>query len=129
MVIRLDMRVLLRSTGSLYLHATHPLVTTSRSSWTGCLARNFRNEIDTAQPREQRSTQRNMTCCSALRPRRRVPYSIEPMERRGRGEGGHHDQHQVIRGDMEVPGRCEDWWPDIPALTNQKERMGYDAGR
>ncbi len=66
----------------------------------------------------------------------KVPYSAETIARRGRTEGrrsfispsvetaGRRDQEQVdaIFGDGKVP---EDWWADIAALTNQKERLGY----
>lgn len=66
----------------------------------------------------------------------RVPYSAETIARRKRAEG----KQSVISASAETTGRRseaeaerrfgggkvpEDWWTDIPVLTNQKERIGY----
>ncbi len=66
----------------------------------------------------------------------RVPYNAETIARRGRVEGvqsiisssaetQQRRNEETVRdlfGDGKVP---EDWWTDIPILTNQVERTGY----
>ncbi len=66
----------------------------------------------------------------------RKPYSAETIERRGRVEG----QQSIISASVETQNKRskkavaelfgqgkvpEDWWVDIPILTNQVERTGY----
>ena len=68
----------------------------------------------------------------------RVPYSAETMQRRGRAEGSASiisstsaEAQERRRGTQEAEQRFgagkvpEDWWADVPILTNQRERVGY----
>ncbi len=66
----------------------------------------------------------------------RIPYSDETLARRGRIEGKRSYiapsvETQERRTDVQVDKRFgqgkvpEDWWSDIPILTNQRERLGY----
>ena len=145
----LIMRRILKSTGSIYLHcdptASHYIKALMDAIFGH---RNFRNEIVwcyTGPSNTKRWFPRkhdillfygNSEHAVFNRDQVRIPYSAETLARRGRVEGdksyispsvlerGRRSQKQVQTGfgKGKVP---EDWWTDVPPLTNQTERMGY----
>ena len=150
MAVRLiPMRRVLKSTGSIYLHcdrtAGHYLKVLMDAVFG---QRNFHNEIawcytgPANTPRwfpQKHDTIFWYTKGESWvfnRDAVRVPYDKETLARRGRVEGvksiiapsvetqDRRDAEQVeeLFGSGKVP---EDWWPDIPILTNQVERLGY----
>ena len=140
---------LLKPTGSLYLHcdatASHFLKILLDDIFGG---NNFRNEIVWAYTgpsnvRNQFPRKHDTIFFYAMsaqtpfyRDAVRVAYHAETLARRGRVEGeksyispsvknkGRRSQEQVDKnfGDGKIP---ESWWPDIPTLTNQRERLGW----
>ena len=145
----LQMKVILKPGGSIYLHcdptASHYIKVMMDAVFGH---ENFRNEIAwcytgpttkrTRQfPRKHDTillyTKGDSWCFN--RDSVRVAYSPETLARRARIEGKRSftspsaDQRKRSRqavdsqfGKGKIP---EDWWSDIPALTNQKERLGY----
>jgi len=146
----LVMRRVLTPTGSLYLHCDPTASHYIKVMMDGILGhKNFRNEIIwayTGPGNVTRHFKRKhdviLFYTNGSEPWTfnadavRVPYSAETMARRGRAEGAASivsasaetterrgaDEAEARFGAGKVP---EDWWPDIPVLTNQRERMGY----
>ena len=148
MAVRLlEMRRLLKDTGSIYLHcdptASHYLKMTMDAVF-GVAA--FRNEIvwcytGPGNVRKHFPRKHDLVLYYANskapfnRDAVRVPYSEETMARRGRLEG----TRGFTTRDKDIPRRAsgqvneeygagkvpEDWWDGIPVLTNQRERVGY----
>lgn len=145
----MEMRRVLRQDGSIYLHCDH-----TAHAYTKCLmdgifgSANFRNEIawcytgpsNTKRwfPRKHDTIlfytkSRNQTF---NREEIRIPYHHETIARRGRIEGKRSiisasvktaDRRSATEVESEFGGGKvpEDWWSDIPILTNQRERTGY----
>ncbi len=145
----LEIRRVLKPTGSVYLHCDHDANAYLRQMMDAIFgANNFRNEIIWAYtgpsntkrwfPRKHDTILFYAKSNSAVfnRDAVRVPYDQETIARRGRTEGarsiispsaetaGRRSQQQVqsIFGQGKVP---ESWWSDIPTLTNQRETTGY----
>lgn len=138
----------LKPTGSIYLHCDHSANSYIRMAMDAIFGtKNFRNEIvwcytgpsNTTRwfPRKHdtiffyvksKSTKFNRDSI-------RIPYNAETLARRGRVEGNqsyispsvetigrrNYRQVDVLFGGGKIP---EDWWSDIAALTNQRERTG-----
>ena len=145
----LEMHRILRKDGSIYLHcdptASHYLKQLMDAVFG---TRNFRNEIAwcyTGPSNTRRWFPRKHDTllfyvksdkANFYRDAVRIPYSEETLARRGRVEGeqsiiapsvetvGRRDKDQVDVqfGNGKVP---EDWWPDVPIITNQVEKTGY----
>ncbi len=146
----LEMKRLLKPTGSIYLHCdttmSHylKLVMDAVFGW-----RNFRNEIvwcytgpSNAKKHFPRKHDVLLFYTSSnsspfYSESVRIPYDAETLARRGRTEGQKSiisasvktttdrrtaDEVENSFGDGKVP---EDWWRDIAILTNQAERVGY----
>ncbi len=150
MAVRLlEMRRVLKPTGSLYLHCDPTANAYLRALLDAVFGQaNFRNELvwcytgpsNTRRwfPRKHDTVLFYVKSNAAMfdRDAVRVPYNQETLARRGRVEGqrsyiapsvetaGRRDSKQVEAsfGRGKVP---EDWWPDIAVLTNQRERVGY----
>lgn len=150
MAIRImEMRRLLKPTGSIYLHCDPNANSYLRLLMDAVFEKvNFRNEIAWCYtgpgnvkrwfPRKHHTIYFYVKTNSAAfhRDNVRVPYNSETLARRGRAEGkrslispsvrtkGRRDEQEVYSqfGEGKV---SEDWWPDIPTLTNQRERVGY----
>ena len=145
----LEMRRVLKDTGSLYLHCDPTASHYLKALLDAIFGRKqFRNEIvwcytgpgNTKRwfPRKHDTIlfYAKSESASFNRDVVRVPYHEETLARRGRVEGdqsiisvsaettGKRTKDQVQRGfgSGKVP---EDWWPDITTLTNQMERVGY----
>ena len=145
----LEIRRVLKPTGSVYLHCDHDANAYLRQMMDAVFgANNFRNEIIWAYtgpsntkrwfPRKHDTILFYAKSRNAVfnRDAVRVPYDQETIARRGRVEGarsiispsaetaGRRSERQVqsIFGQGKVP---ESWWSDIPALTNQRETTGY----
>ena len=145
----LDFHRILKPTGSLYLHcdptASHYIKALLDAIFGHA---NFRNEIvwcytgpsNTRRwfPRKHDTVFFYAKSADATfnRDAVRIPYSAETLARRGRIEGEQSiispsAETQDRRGADAVEQRFgqgkvpEDWWNDIPVLTNQRERMGY----
>ena len=146
----LEMPRLLKPTGSIYLHCdptmSHYLKLLMDAIWG---RRHFRNEIVwcyTGPGNTRRWFPRKhdtilfyvkSDATSFNREAVRVPYDAETMARRGRAEGeqsiispsaGDTEQRRDQLSVEETFGSgkvIEDWWSDIPILTNQRERVGY----
>ncbi len=146
----LEMPRLLKSSGSIYLHCdptmSHYLKLLMDAIWG---RRHFRNEIVwcyTGPGNTRRWFPRKHDTilfyaksdeASFNREAVRVPYDAETMARRGRAEGeqsiispsaGDTEQRRDQLSVEESFGSgkvIEDWWTDIPILTNQRERVGY----
>ena len=145
----LEIRRVLKPTGSVYLHCDHDANAYLRQMMDAVFgASNFRNEIIWAYtgpsntkrwfPRKHDTILFYAKSNNAVfnRDAVRVPYDQETIARRGRVEGarsiispsaetaGRRSDQQVqsIFGQGKVP---ESWWNDIPALTNQRETTGY----
>ena len=144
-----EIRRILKPTGSVYLHCDHDANAYLRQMMDAVFgANNFRNEIIWAYtgpsntrrwfPRKHDTILFYAKSNSAVfnRDAVRVPYDQETIARRGRVEGARsiispsvetagrrsEEQVQSIFGQGKVP---ESWWDDIPALTNQRETTGY----
>ena len=144
-----EIRRILKPTGSVYLHCDHDANAYLRQMMDAVFgANNFRNEIIWAYtgpsntrrwfPRKHDTILFYAKSNNAVfnRDAVRVPYDQETIARRGRVEGarsiispsvetaGRRSEQQVqsIFGQGKVP---ESWWSDIPALTNQRETTGY----
>ena len=144
-----EIRRILKPTGSVYLHCDHDANAYLRQMMDAVFgANNFRNEIIWAYtgpsntrrwfPRKHDTILFYAKSNSAVFNREavRVPYDQETIARRGRVEGARsiispsvetagrrsEEQVQSIFGQGKVP---ESWWDDIPALTNQRETTGY----
>ena len=150
MTIRLaHMRVLLRSTGSLFLHCDPTASHYIKVLLDGVFGqKHFQNEIVWCYTGPTTGAVRHF-------PRKhdtllwyskgdvwtfnadavRIPYSPETLARRGRVEGtksitsasapAAKRDEQAVEDTYGAGKAPEDWWNDIPALTNQRERMGY----
>ena len=145
----LEIRRILKPTGSVYLHCDHDANAYLRQMMDAVFgANNFRNEIIWAYtgpsntrrwfPRKHDTILFYAKSNNAVfnRDAVRVPYDQETIARRGRVEGARsiispsvetagrrsEEQVQSIFGQGKVP---ESWWDDIPALTNQRETTGY----
>ena len=145
----MEMRRVLRQDGSIYLHCDH-----TAHAYTKCLMdgifgpANFRNEIawcytgpsNTKRwfPRKHDTILFYTKSRSQIFNREdvRVPYNQETLARRGRIEGERSiisasvkttDRRSATEVESEFGGGKvpEDWWADIPILTNQRERTGY----
>ena len=145
----MEMRRVLRQDGSIYLHCDPTASHYLKSLMDGIFgAASFRNEIawcytgpsNTKRwfPRKHDTIlfytkSRNQTF---NREDIRVPYHHETLARRGRVEG----ERSIISPSVKTSGRRsaaevksdygggkvpEDWWADLPILTNQRERTGY----
>ncbi len=145
----MEMRRVLRQDGSIYLHCDHTAHAYLKCMMDAIFGRqNFRNEIiwcytgpSNAKrwfPRKHdiilfytRSSNQTFN-----RDEIRIPYHQETLARRGRIEG----KRSIISASVKTTGRRsatavesefgggkvpEDWWSDIPILTNQRERTGY----
>ena len=144
----LEMHRGLKPTGSIFLHCDHTANAYIRMAMDAIFGKNnFRNEIvwcytglsNTTRwfPRKHdtiffyvksKSTQFNRDAV-------RIPYNAETLARRGRVEGNNsyispsvettgrrdHKKVNALFGAGKIP---EDWWSDIAALTNQRERTG-----
>ena len=150
MAIRvMEMRRILKPTGSIYLHCDPTASSYLRLLMDAVFGKvNFRNEIAWCYtgpgnvkrwfPRKHHTiyyyAKTNKTIF--YRDNVRVPYNSETLARRGRVEG----KRSVISPSVRTAGRrndeevssqfgkgkvSEDWWSDIPILTNQRERVGY----
>ena len=144
-----EIRRILKPTGSVYLHCDHDANAYLRQMMDAVFgSSNFRNEIIWAYtgpsntrrwfPRKHDTILFYAKSNNAVfnRDAVRVPYDQETIARRGRVEGarsiispsvetaGRRSEQQVqsIFGQGKVP---ESWWSDIPALTNQRETTGY----
>ena len=144
-----EIRRILKPTGSVYLHCDHDANAYLRQMMDAVFgANNFRNEIIWAYtgpsntrrwfPRKHDTILFYAKSNNAVfnRDAVRVPYDQETIARRGRVEGARsiispsvetagrrsEEQVQSIFGQGKVP---ESWWDDIPALTNQRETTGY----
>ena len=137
----LEMRRLLKPTGSVYLHCDPTM-----SHWLKLVMdavfgkKSFRNEIVwcyTGASNTPRWFPRKhdivlwygMPETQFMRDAVRIPYHPETLARKGRADDSwfvneKRDATAVsqILGEGKVP---EDWWIDIPKLTNQRERVGY----
>lgn len=145
----IEIRRILKSTGSVYLHCDHDANAYLRQLMDAVFGPgNFRNEIAWAYtgpsntrrwfPRKHDTILFYAKSNKAVfnRDAVRVPYNQETLARRGRVEGarsfispsvetdGRRSEKQVrsLFGQGKVP---ESWWDDIPALTNQRESTGY----
>ena len=141
-VCMLQMRRLLKKTGSIYLHcdqtASHYLKIMMDAIWG---RNNFRNEIVwcyTGASNSPRWFPRKHDIIFSYsktnkvvfeRDNIRIPYHPETLARKGRADDSwftneqrNQDAVRDVLGDGKVP---EDWWVDIPKLTNQRERVGY----
>ena len=145
----LEMHRILKPTGSLYLHIDHTAHAYAKTLLDAIFGRdNFRNEIVwcyTGPSNTKRWFSRKHDTllfyaksdkANFNRDAVRIPYSEETLARRGRVEGaqsiiapsvetaGRRDKGQVeaLFGSGKVP---EDWWPDVPIITNQVEKTGY----
>lgn len=149
MAVRLlEMRRVLKSTGSIYLHCDPTASHYLKTLMDAVLGReNFRNEIVwcyTGPGNVKRWYPRKhdiilfygmSEATEFNRDAVRIPYSPETMARRGRTEGvrGFTTGERVIerRSSEAVAGTYgrgkvpEDWWSDVAVLTNQQERVGY----
>ena len=151
MAVRLtEMRRVLRSTGSIYLHcdptASHYLKALMDVVFGQA---NFKNEIiwcytGPGNVKRKFKTKhdvilfygKNDPVSTFNRDAIRIPYDPETLARRGRVEGNSTtipiNNHQIERrsrsevmeqfGQGKIP---EDWWTGMPVLTNQRERVGY----
>ncbi len=150
MAVRLiPMRRVLKPTGSIYLHCDHTAGHYLKLLMDAVFGmQNFRNEIvwcytgPSNTPRWFPQKHDTVFWYSKggtwtfNRDAVRVPYDKETLARRGRvegvksiiadsvetQEGRNEEQVAELFGDGKV---TEDWWPDIPILTNQLERLGY----
>ena len=144
-----EMRRVLADTGSLYLHCDPTACHYLKLLLDGVFGRrNFRNEIVWCYTGPGNVTKhfkrKHDTILYYARTKEaafdrdavRVPYSAETMARRGRAEGirgivSSSAETTEKRGADEAEARFgagkvpEDWWSDVPALTNQRERTGY----
>ena len=145
-----EIRRVLKSTGSVYLHCDHDANAYLRQMMDAVFGPdNFRNEIVWAYtgPGNTRRwfPRKHDTILFYVKEDRqsvfnrdsiRVPYDSETIARRGRVEGENSIisasvETQARRGEEEVRERFgggkvpESWWRDIPTLTNQRERTGY----
>ena len=145
----LEIHRVLKPTGSLYLHIDHTAHAYVKTLLDAIFDRsNFRNEIVWAYtgpsntrrwfPRKHDTLLFYVKSDEAWfdRDAVRTAYSKETMARRGRVEGnrsiiassveteGRRDAEDVeeLFGNGKVP---EDWWQDIPPITNQVEKTGY----
>ena len=145
----LEMHRILKPAGSLYLHIDHTAHAYAKALLDAVFGKeNFRNEIVWAYtgpsntlrwfPRKHDTLLFYVKSDEARfhRDAVRIPYSEETLARRGRVEGeqsiiapsvettGQRDKAQVeeLFGSGKVP---EDWWSDVPILTNQVEKTGY----
>ena len=150
MAVRImEMKRLLKSTGSIYLHCDSTMSHYLKIVMDAIFGRtNFRNEIAWCYkgpgnvhkqfPRKHDTILFYARSKDAKfnRDAIRIPYHPETIARRGRLEGSKSfttsDQASPARRStktvQEVFGKGklpEDWWPDIPILTNQRERVGY----
>ena len=143
MAVRLlEMKRLLKTTGSLYLHcdptASHYLKLLMDAVFGKS---NFRNEIVwcyTGASNTPRWFPRKhdtilwycrKTAASFYRDAVRIPYHPETLARKGRADDSWFTNEKRSRTDVETMlgvGKVpEDWWVGIPKLTNQRERVGY----
>ena len=152
MAVRLlECQRVLKDTGSLYLHCD-PTMSHYLKLVLDCVfgEENFRNEITWCYTGPSSSKMKDFPRKHDVILRYsagpewcfngdeiRVPYSSETLARRGRAEG----ERSIISASAEITmerrsekgvkekfgsGKiAEDWWADIPVLTNQKERRGY----
>ena len=144
----LEMHRIIKPTGSIYFHCDHTANSYIRMAMDAIFGKNnFRNEIVWCYTRPS-NTKRSFPrkhdtiffyakseATTFNRDAVRIPYNEETLARRGRVEGdnsyiassveteGWRNSEQVdtLFGDGKVP---EDWWQDIAALTNQRERTG-----
>jgi len=149
MAIRLvECKRVLKPTGSIYLHCD-PAMSHYLKTAMDCIFGEglFRNEIiwcytGPSNVRKQFPRKHDVLLFYANRnfsinlDEVRVPYNAETIARRGRIEGRQSiisssaetqkkRSEETVRelfGDGKIP---EDWWTDIPILTNQTERTGY----
>lgn len=145
----LEMRRVLREDGSIYLHIDHTAHAYVKALMDAVFGKqHFRNEIVWAYtgpsntprwfPRKHDTLLFYVKSDNAHfnRDAVRVPYHAETLARRGRVEG----ERSIISPSVETTGRRsdtqvqkgfgqgkvpEDWWADIPALTNQVEKVDY----
>lgn len=138
----LEMHRILRKDGSIYLHcdptASHYLkaIMDAIFGW-----KQFRNEIvwcytgasNTPRWFPRKHDTIFWYCKSQdspfYRDSIRIPYNPETMARKGRADDSWFTNQkrtgaevQAMLGTGKVP---EDWWAEIPKLTNQRERYGY----
>ena len=150
MAVRLlEMRRILKSSGSIYLHCDPTASHYLKAPMDAVFGRsNFRNEIAwtyTGPSNVRRYFPRkhdtiffySMSDASEFNPDAvRVPYDAETLARRGRVEGKRSIispsvETQERRDRAEIENRFgegkipEDWWDDIAILTNQREKVGY----
>ena len=145
----LEMHRILKPTGSLYLHIDHTAHAYAKALMDAVFGKeNFRNEIVWAYtgpsntprwfPRKHDTLLFYVKSDEAQfhRDAVRIPYSEETLARRGRIEG----EQSIIAPSVETAGRRnkaqveelfgsgkvpEDWWSDVPIITNQAEKTGY----
>ena len=143
MAIRLlEMKRILKPTGSIYLHCDPTMSHYLKIVMDAVFGRrNFRNEIVwcyTGASNTPRWFPRKhdivLSYCNGedavfYRDKVRIPYHPETLARKGRADDSwftnpKRSQADVrdVLGNGKVP---EDWWEDIPKLTNQRERVGY----
>ena len=140
---------ILKDTGSIYLHIDHTAHAYTKGLMDAIFGRkNFRNEIVWCYTGPSNSKRwfprKHDTILFYVKSDKaefnsdmiRVPYHGETLARRGRVEG----ERSIISASVENKGRrsttqvevgfgkgkvVEDWWADIPVLTNQLEKTGY----
>ena len=143
MAVRLlEMHRILKDSGSIYLHCDPTMSHYLKLVMDAIFRRkNFRNEIvwcytgasNTLRwfPRKHdiifsyaKTNEANFQ-----RDNVRIPYHPETLARKGRADDSWftnekrtQDYVKEMLGDGKVP---EDWWTDIPKLTNQREKVGY----
>jgi len=145
----MEMRRVLRQDGSIYLHCDPTASHYLKSLMDGIFgAASFRNEIAwcyTGPANTKRWFPRKHDIIlfyvkganqTFNRDDIRIPYHLETLARRGRVEG----ERSIISPSVKTSGRRsaaevksdygggkvpEDWWADLPILTNQRERTGY----
>ena len=145
----MELHRVLKPTGSLYLHIDHTAHAYVKALLDAVFGKdNFRNEIvwcytgpsNTLRwfPRKHDTLLFYAKSEDAHfnRDAIRIPYDEETLARRGRVEGS----RSIISPSVENTGRrnnsqvqsgfglgkvAEDWWDDIAALTNQREKTGY----
>lgn len=138
----LEMHRVLKNTGTIYLHCDPTMSHYLKLLMDAIFGRkNFRNEIVwcyTGASNSPRWFPRKhdviLWYCKSknapfMRDNVRVPYHPETLARKGRADDSwfvnekrDEDAVTAMLGKGKVP---EDWWPDIPKLTNQRERTGY----
>lgn len=143
MAVRLlEMRRILKDTGSIYLHCDPTMSHYLKLVLDAIFGRRlFRNEIIWCYtgasnsprwfPRKHDIIFSDAKTNEAVFERNdvRIPYHPETLARKGRADDSwftnerrNQDAVRDVLGDGKVP---EDWWIDIPKLTNQREKVGY----